>query len=143
MTSKKWYAKNNILISLLVRTTMICIYVGIFNKPETVGIVIAILQTAYTIYFIALIRFSKMRYFIANVVSNILFVAILMTNYIGSVNDINSGVWNGCSVAYIALLICLVIWFFGCCVMEIIFRRERITKSLRSFYERFIKCEKI
>jgi hypothetical protein len=33
MTSKKWYAKNNILLSLLTRTIIICVYVGLYKSP--------------------------------------------------------------------------------------------------------------
>ena len=33
MTSKKWYAKNNIVFSLVTRLLLISIYVGLFSQP--------------------------------------------------------------------------------------------------------------
>lgn len=46
-------------------------------------------------------------------------------------------------MAYLILLIVLAVLFFWVSVTEIIFRRERVIKQLKSFYNRFIKCEKL
>ena len=86
MTSKKWYAKNNIAISLTFRTLMIGIYVGMFSNSSAGGIIIIILQVIYTIYFIIMIRFTKVRYMIFKAISHLLLIATLTISYVGSVS---------------------------------------------------------
>ncbi len=99
-----------------------------------------IFQGGYTIYFISLIRFNKIRYFVISIIGNVLMIGILLAIYVGSINDINSQGWKASALAYIILLTGLVVLYFWVCVMEIIFRRDRILKQLKSFYSRFIKC---
>jgi hypothetical protein len=123
MTSKKWYAKNNILISLMTRTFIISIYIALYTSPSAAGIILIIFQTVYTIYFIILLRYTKLRYFIAKVVSNIFLVSVFMVVYIGSVADINSETWKNCSTVYIILMVVQVVFFFIMCVTELIFQR--------------------
>lgn len=112
MTSKKWYSKNNVFFSLLTRTIIICVYVGLYRSPGVSGIVMVLMQAGYTIYFIALIRFTKIRYFVATIVGNILMIAVLMTVYIGSINEMGSSIWQGCKLGYIAVLMVMVVLFF-------------------------------
>ena len=112
MTSKKWYAKNNVLISLLTRTLIICIYVGMYSSPSAGGIIVIILQVIYTIYFVILIRFTKIRYFIFRTISHLLLIAIMTTSYIGSVSDLSSPAWQNSSLSYVIFLMGKVIFFF-------------------------------
>jgi len=116
MTSKKWFAKNNILLYLLNRTLIICMYSGLFSNPSASGVILIIFQTIYTIYFIVLIRFTKIRYFIFRVASNILLVCTFTVSYIGSVSEINSTTWSGSSTVYMLFLMGQVIFFFLICV---------------------------
>ncbi len=141
MTSKKWYSRNNTLLSLLLRTFIIIIYVVQFDNPSLGGIIIVIAQTAYSIYFIIFLRFTKLRYFVGNLMGNFILVGIYMTSYIASVNDLGTDVWNNCSTAYIVILMILVILFFILSLMEIIVQRQKIVKQLKSFYRRFIQCD--
>jgi hypothetical protein len=116
MTSKKWFAKNNTLISLLIRTLIICVYAGLFSSPSVSGIILIILQSIYTIYFIVLIRFTKLRYFVFRITSHIMLICTFTISYIGSVSEINNTTWSGSSTAYILFLMGQVIFFFLICV---------------------------
>ena len=93
MTSKKWYAKNSILASLLTRTLIIIIFVTFYNDPKAAGIVIVIIQAVYSIYILILLRFTKIRYFVVKTLSNILLAGIFIDVFAGAVSDINSGSW--------------------------------------------------
>ena len=141
MTSKKWYAKNNIVISLTFRTLMIGIYVGMFSSSSAGGIIIIILQVVYTVYFIILIRFTKLRYLVFKSISHLLLIATLTISYVGSVSEVNGSSWNNSSLVYVLFLMAHVIYFFLITVAEMMFQKDRIFKYLRSFYSRFIKCE--
>lgn len=143
MTSKRWYAKNSLLISLLYRATVICVYVGSFSRPGVAGIIIVILQTGYTVYFVALLRFTKIRYLLILTLSNFLMIAVMAVSFSGGNSDLGSSSWDISSLAYVVLMMALVMLFFGACCMEIVFMRERVVKQLKSFYGRFIKCEKL
>lgn len=140
MVSKRWFAKNNILISLLFRTVILCVYAGLFSSPSASGIILIILQTIYTIYFIVLLRFTKLRYFAFRITSHILLICSFTISYIGGVSEINSSTWSGSSTVYILFLMGHVIFFFLICICEIIFQKEKVFKYLKSFYYRFIKC---
>ena len=143
MTSKKWYAKNNILISLVFRTLMIGIYVGMFSNSSAGGIIIIILQVIYTIYFIILIRFTKLRYLIFKSISHLLLIITLTISYVGSVSEIYGSSWDNSSLVYVLSLMAHVIFFFLITVAEIMFQKDRIFKYLRSFCSRFILCERL
>lgn len=143
MTSKRWYAKNSVLICLLTRAAMICTYVGSFSSPATAGIIIVILQTAYSVYYLLLLRFTKIRYLLVMTISNFLMISILVAAYVGAISDIGSSGWENSGLAHLVLLMLMVILFFGSCCMELVFRRERVIKQLKSIYYRFIKCEKL
>lgn len=140
LTSQRWYAKNNVLISLLTRAAMICTYVGSFSTPETAGIIIVILQTAYSIYYLLLLRFTKIRYLLVMTISNFLMISVLVVAYVGSISELGSPGWENSSLAHIVLVMLMVIVFFMSCCLEIVFRRERVIKQLKSIYQRFIKC---
>jgi hypothetical protein len=64
MTSKRWYAKNNVLFSLINRSVIIISFVVGFKQPEIVGVIMVIFQFTYTFYVVALLRFTKIRYYI-------------------------------------------------------------------------------
>ena len=143
MTSKKWYAKNNTLISLCVRTLMICLYVGMYSNPTAAGIAVIIVQSLYTIYFVLLIRFTKIRFFVFKIISHLLLIVSLVISYVGSVSDIGGSTWNSSSLVFIIFLVGHVIFYFLITVAEIIVNRHRILKYLGSFYSRFILCERL
>lgn len=142
MTSKKWYAKNNILFSLILRGIIIIAFTALFQQPEIAGIIMIITQIGYTIYLIALIRYKKIRYFAFIVAGNIIMIGIVLVSFIGAVSAIGSTTWSQLSTAYVALLVILAGVFFAANTSEMIAKRDIITKQLRSFYGRFIICEK-
>lgn len=94
-------------------------------------------------YFIGLIRFTKMRYMIILICGHILFLCVLIVNYIGTASNIYSRAWSNCGTAYQVLLFLLAALFFMGNVIEILIKREVIVKQLKSIYSRFIKCEKL
>jgi len=104
MTNKKWYAKNNILISLLVRGGIIIAFVVLFKLPQVAGLTMIILQVFYTLYSITLFRYTKLRYYIFIVASNVLMVAIFLVIYVASLSSINSDEWNKCGLAYVIMM---------------------------------------
>ena len=85
MISKKWYAKNSVLISLLFRTVIIISFTALFSQPYLSGLIILILQIIYTIYIVALIRYTKLRYYVFIVAGNILLIGIFAVSFIGAV----------------------------------------------------------
>jgi hypothetical protein len=84
MTSKKWYAKNNVLFSLIARGSILTVFAIMFRVPEIAGIIMMIIQVLYAFYIIALLRFTKLRYYIIIVCANILTVTLLLLTYVGS-----------------------------------------------------------
>lgn len=84
MTSKKWYAKNNVLISLIFRGITITAFVVLFQQPTVAGIIMIASQVLYAFYVIILLRFTKLRYYIVIVVSEILTVGIIVCSFLGS-----------------------------------------------------------
>ena len=84
MTSKKWYAKNNVLISLIFRGITITAFVVLFQQPTVAGIIMIASQVLYAFYVIILLRFTKLRYYIIIVVSEILTVGIIVCSFLGS-----------------------------------------------------------
>lgn len=86
MTTKKWYAKNNILISLLNRAIIIIAFITLFEHPEIAGVIMIISQLLYTFYVVALLRYTKIRYYTLIVLSNILMIGIILIIYIGSLS---------------------------------------------------------
>ena len=123
MTSKKWYAKNNILVHLVIRTLMICVYVSMYSTPSACGIILIILQVLYTVYFVILIRFTKIRYFVFRTISHILLIAILSIQYIGSVSELNSSTWSNGSLVYVIFLMGMVIYYAIITVCEVVFQK--------------------
>lgn len=142
MTSKKWYAKNNILFSLILRGVIIVAFTTLFQQPQIAGIIMVITQIGYTLYIIVLIRYTKIRYFVFIVLGNVIMIGIILVSFIGAVSTINSDVWNQLSSAYLALLVILAAVFFGANTSQMMAKKDIITKQLRSFYGRFIICEK-
>ena len=89
MTTKKWYAKNSVLISLLTRGVIILAFVLQFETPQIAGIIMVITQILYTFYVIALLRFTKIRYFVCIVLGNMMTIGLLLVVYIGSLSSIS------------------------------------------------------
>lgn len=94
MTSKKWYAKNSVLISLLTRGVIILAFVLQFETPQIAGIIMVITQILYTFYVIALLRFTKIRYFVCIVLGNMMTIGLLLVVYIGSLSSISGDSWT-------------------------------------------------
>jgi len=93
MTSKKWYAKNNIFFSLLTRGLIILIFVLLFKTPQAAGIIITIIQVCYSLYIMAFIRYTKIRYLIIIITANIIVVGIFLIIFIGGISDVGSSSW--------------------------------------------------
>jgi len=55
-----------------------------FKQPEIVGVIMVIFQFSYTFYVVALLRYTKIRYYIFIVTGEILTIAIILVIYIGS-----------------------------------------------------------
>jgi len=72
-----------------------------------------ITQIGYALYIIALIRYTKIRYFVFIVLGNIIMIGIILVSFIGAVSTISSSVWNQLSSAYVAMLVILAAIFFG------------------------------
>ena len=94
MTSKKWYAKNSVLISLLTRGVIILAFVLQFETPQIAGIIMVITQILYTFYVVALLRFTKIRYFVCIVLGNMMTIGLLLVVYIGSLSSISGDSWT-------------------------------------------------
>ena len=112
MTAKKWFAKNNILISLITRAGIITTFVFLFQLPEIAGIVMVALQVSYSTYFVIFIRFTKIRYFVVIALNSCLTIALIFTIYIGAVSPIDSGKWSQASLVFIILYSLLIAVFF-------------------------------
>lgn len=143
MTSKRWYAKNNVFISLVTRGIIIIAFVGLFDSPHIAGMIMLITQVMYSFYVIALLRFTKIRYYVFIVSANLLTIGILLVIYIGSQASIGSDSWNQESVGYISLVLILVGLFFIATMAEIIIKKDILIKQLKSIYSRYIRCEKL
>jgi len=112
MTSKKWYAKNNVLFSLLTRGCIILAFLLLFKTPEIAGIIMILLQVFYTIFVIALLRFIKIHYHLIIIAGNILMIGLFLVIYLGSLSTIQSEAWVQSSQAYISMILILVGVFF-------------------------------
>jgi hypothetical protein len=93
ITSKKWYAKNNVLLSLLTRGLIIIVFVMMFRTPQASGIIMTIVQVCYSIYIMTFIRYTKIRYFIIIIVGNLLVVGIFIVRFIGGISDVGTASW--------------------------------------------------
>jgi len=142
MTSKRWYAKNNVLVGMGVRGLMVVAFAVGFGQVEVVGVLLVILQIVYALYLIAFIRYTKIRYYVFIVAANILMIGVLLLSFIGAVTNTTSPVWNQLSSAYIAFLLILAGLFFVANAAEVCAKRDIIARQLRSFYTRFIVCQK-
>lgn len=112
MTIKKWYAKNNVVISMIARGVIIIAFVLLFDNPSFAGIIMIIAQVLYTFYIVAFIRYVKIRYFVFIVAANILTLAILLFIYMGSQSNIGSSDWDKQSIGYVSLCLVLIALFF-------------------------------
>lgn len=83
MTSKKWYAKNNVLFSLIFRGITITSFVVLFQQPTVAGIIMTASQLLYALYVLILLRFTKLRYYIVIAVSEILTIGIIVCLFLG------------------------------------------------------------
>lgn len=88
MVTKSWYARNNTLISLIIRGGIILSYTLLFKIPEIAGIIMISLQICYTLYYISMIRFTKIRYYAVIVMGNIIMIGVLLAIYIGAISEI-------------------------------------------------------
>ena len=143
MTTKKWYAKNSVVISLLTRAAIIIAFVCLFESPHVAGIIMVIAQILYTLYVIALLRYTKIRYYVFIVIGNLLTIAILLVVYIGSLAQLYSDAWNNVSIGYMSMVLILVGLFFMATISEIITKKEIMAKQVKSMFSRFILCEKL
>jgi hypothetical protein len=140
MTSKKWYAKNNVLFSLVIRGAIIIIYVLLFKTPQAAGIMMTVLQICYSVYVMVFIRYTKIRYFVAIVTANIIVVSIFLIIFIGGISEVGSSSWEQFSNGYIVLTLALVVVFILATLIELILKRDIVIKQMKSIYNRFIKC---
>lgn len=53
-----------------------------------------ITQILYTFYVVALLRFTKIRYFVCIVLANMITIGLLLVVYIGSLSSISGDSWN-------------------------------------------------
>lgn len=53
-----------------------------------------IAQILYTFYVVALLRFTKIRYYVCIVLGNMLTIGLLLVVYIGSLSSISSDSWT-------------------------------------------------
>jgi hypothetical protein len=143
MTTKKWYAKNNVIISLITRGIIIIAFVTLFESPQVAGIIMIITQILYSLYVIALLRYTKIRYYVFIVIGNLLTVGTLLVIYIGGIATINTDAWNNDSIGYVSMVLIMVGVFFIATMTEIITRKEVIAKQMKSIFSRFILCEKL
>ena len=123
MTTKKWFAKNNILISLITRAGIIIAFVFMFQVPEIAGIVMVVLQIGYSTYFVIFIRYTKIRYFVIIALNTCLTVALIFTIYIGAVSPLDSSKWSQASLVFIILYSLLIAIFFLVSTAEVILRK--------------------
>lgn len=140
MTTKRWYAKNNVIISLLARGIIIITFVTLFESPQVAGIIMIITQILYSLYVIALLRYTKIRYYVFIVIGNLLTIGTLLVIYIGGIATINTDAWNNDSIGYVSMMLILVAVFFIATMTEIITKKEVIAKQMKSIFRRFILC---
>ena len=143
MTTKKWYARNNLLLFLMVRLAMLAAFCGLFSLPQVAGILMVLIQIAYTFYFVGLIRFRKMRYLVVLVAGNVVLLGLILASYIGAISSLDGKEWSDSGTAYQVLLLTLCVLYFVASVVELLVRREQVVKQLRSIWSRFIKCENL
>lgn len=143
MVKKQCLSKNNTFISLLTRTGIIVAFVLLFQMPQIAGMIMLALQFIYTLYFIATIRFTKIRYFLVLAINCLILMAIILTSYLGSVAPLYSSSWNQASRAYLGLYISLTCLFLIASLIEVFLRKDAIVKQIKSIYARFLKCEQI
>lgn len=90
ITTKKWYAKNNVLFSLMARGIIIISFILLFQEPLNAGILMLIFQLAYTLYIMIFIRYQNIRYFVTILFGNIFMFSILLVIYLGNVYTIGT-----------------------------------------------------
>lgn len=141
MVSKRWWARNNTFISLFTRAGIIIAFTSLFQTPQIAGMVMLSLQFLYSVYFIATIRFNKIRYFVVLSINTLMLIAIILSSYLGAIAPLYSQAWYQTSKVYLALYLCLIGLFFLASAAEVFLRRELIIKQIKSIYQRFLRCE--
>ena len=111
MTSKKWYMRNNTLISLCIRSCIIISFILLFHKPIVSGLMMLALQIGYTVYQISFVRLLKIRYFVVLSLSNLVIIGLLLCVYLGAIEEIESNAWENARKVYSILYYVLVTMF--------------------------------
>jgi hypothetical protein len=86
LSSKKWYAKNTYLLSLLIRLIIMVTFVAGFSNPAISGIIITLVQVVYTLVSFITLRFVKLRYSLFNLFGNLFTCAIYFCMYKSATN---------------------------------------------------------
>src|SRR5690348_5376664 len=122
MVIKRWWAKNNIFISLLIRAAIITTFVMLFGMPQIAGLIMMALQIIYSVYFITCIRHTKIRYFVVLSANCLILIAIIIASYIGAISPLNSITWSQACQAYLSLYLSLIAIFIIASISEIFLR---------------------
>jgi hypothetical protein len=141
MVTKRWWAKNNTLISLLTRAAIIIAFVMLFSLPQIAGMIMMAVQIFYCVYFIISIRYTKIRYFVVLAANCLVLVAVILASYLGAIAPLHSQAWSQASQAYLGLYLSLIAIFLVASVAELFLRRDLIVKQIKSIYSRFLRCD--
>lgn len=143
LTTRRWYARNNFMFSLIIRFLIIIIFVTIFDNPSVSGLIITLIQLVYTVISFLSLKFIKFRYSIFNLLGNILtcgaFLCISQAGYLYQ----NDNIFQQYVSAYYIIVLLLCILFIFVNLLEIIVNFNPISRQLKSIYYRFIVCKKM
>lgn len=118
-------------------------FVLLFRTPFAAGIIMIVSQSTYALYVIFALRFTKLRYYIINVIGNCLVACLMAACFLTGFSPIESSTWQVGTTCYIVLLLSLVSLLVISLTLEILIRRDIIIKQLNSLVHRFILCDRI
>lgn len=115
----------------------------LFDNPSVSGLVITLIQLAYTIISFLSLKLIKFRYSIFNLLGNALtcgsFLCISQSAYLYT----NDNIYQQYISAYYIIVLLLCILFIFVNLLEIIVNFNPISRQLKSIYYRFIVCKKM
>ena len=135
----KWYSRNNVLIGLLFRGAIIIAFVVGFQQPKIAGIVMILLQFFYFLFLAVFIKFTEIRYYIFILAANFIAVGVLVLSMLGTYS-FGDSTHDSLGFYYALLIIVLGGLYLVATVIEIILKRDYISRTISYFYKKYVKC---
>lgn len=81
LSTCRWYARNNFFLSLLTRALTIVFFITLFNQPNLAGGLMLSMMLLFTLASAVGTRFVKARFWVFNLLGNILTCACIFCMY--------------------------------------------------------------